>query len=123
MTGDELRDLTLAFTEAFNRDDLDAVMGYFAEDAVYNEFNCKESRGKAAIREAFEPQFRGDFGTIRFETEDVFADGEAGRSMVSWACRSTRDGKSRCVAGPGCAAFPRRDDRGEGNLCKGRDGR
>jgi uncharacterized protein (TIGR02246 family) len=95
MTNEELRELTLAFTEAFNRDDLDGVMRYFAEDAVYNEFNGKESRGLAAIRATFEPQFRGEFGTIRFETEDVFADGETGRALVGWVCRVTREGKSR----------------------------
>src|SRR5262244_3534982 len=61
-----LRDLTLRFTEAFNRDDLDGVMAYFADDAVYDEFNGSRSHGKDAIRAALAPQFRGDYGTIRF---------------------------------------------------------
>ena len=65
MTDAELRDLVLRFTDAFNRDDLDAVMAFMADDAVYDEFNGKRSRGQAAIREAFVPQFRGDFGRIR----------------------------------------------------------
>lgn len=87
----ELVRLVLAFTEAFNREDLDAVMDYFAEDAVYDEFDGKRSAGKAAIREAFVPQFRGDFGPIRFDVEECFADAESGHVVVTWRCRI--DGK------------------------------
>ena len=84
---DDLRELTIRFTDAFNRDDLDSVLAMMAEDAVYEEFTGVESRGKAAIRAAFEPQFRGDFGTIRFETEDLFVDAAASRTLVRWVCR------------------------------------
>ena len=87
MTRERLLDLTRRFTEAFNRDDLEAVTAYFAEDAVYDEFHGARHVGRAAIRAAFVPQFRGDFGRIRFETEDVFADAEARRSLISWTCR------------------------------------
>ena len=62
----ELADLVIQFTEAFNRDDLDGVMSFMAEDAVYDEFNGTINRGTAAIRVAFEPQFRGDYGKLRF---------------------------------------------------------
>lgn len=81
-----LEDLVIGFTEAFNRQDLDAVMAYFADDALYDEFNGARSRGKAAIREAFEPQFRGDFGRIRFHTEDMFVDVVAGKALIRWLC-------------------------------------
>ena len=33
-----LEALTIQFTEAFNRNDLDGVMAMMAEDAVYEEF-------------------------------------------------------------------------------------
>ncbi len=33
-----LRELTIRFTDAFNRDDLDGVLAMMAEDAVYEEF-------------------------------------------------------------------------------------
>ena len=33
----ELHDLSVAFLDAFNRYDLDAVMSYFTDDAVYEE--------------------------------------------------------------------------------------
>ena len=82
----ELEDLTLRFTDAFNREDLDGVMAFIAEDAVYDQFNGARAEGKAAIREAFVPQFRGDFGTMRFLTEDLFVDATTGKAMISWTC-------------------------------------
>ena len=89
----ELADLVIRFTDAFNRDDLDGVLAMMAEDAVYEEFTGAVSRGKAAIRAAFEPQFRGDFGKIRFGTEDLFVDETAGRALIRWVCRlETRRG-------------------------------
>jgi uncharacterized protein (TIGR02246 family) len=98
-THEALTDLTLSFTDAFNRDDLDGVMALMAEDAVYDEFNGKRSVGKAAIREALVPQFRGDFGTIRFVTEDLFVDAAAQRALIRWACTLTANGVQRSWRG------------------------
>jgi ketosteroid isomerase-like protein len=83
----QLEDLVVRFTEAFNRNDLDGVMALMAEDAVYEEFTGTINRGRAAIRAAFVPQFRGDFGTMRFETEDLFVDAETGKALIRWVCR------------------------------------
>ena len=95
MTHKELSDLVTRFTDAFNRDDLDTVMSFFADDAIYDEFNGKQSRGVAAIRAAFEPQFKGVFGRIRFETEDLFVDPESGKTLIRWLCTIERDGRKR----------------------------
>lgn len=95
----ELRDLVLRFTDAFNRDDLGAVMAFMADDAIYDEFNGKRSRGQAAIREAFVPQFRGDFGRIRFHTEDLFVDPGAGKALIRWRCSLENRGLSRAWRG------------------------
>ena len=81
-----LEDLVLRFTDAFNREDLNGIMAFMADDAVYDEFNGRQHRGKAAIREAFVPQFRGDFGKIRFQAEDVFVDAESGKALIRWLC-------------------------------------
>jgi len=54
-----LVDLARHFVDGFNRNDLDSVMSFFADDAIYDEFNGKRNVGKAAIRAAFEPQFTG----------------------------------------------------------------
>ena len=84
MDRDKLLGLTRDFTAAFNRNDLDAVMSYFAADAVYDEFNGTVSRGPEAIRAAFEPQFTGAYGPMVFNEEDCFVDVEAGRALISW---------------------------------------
>jgi uncharacterized protein (TIGR02246 family) len=91
----ELAELVVQFTEAFNREDLDGVMSFMAEDAVYDEFNGTINRGTAAIRAAFEPQFRGDYGKLRFHTEDLFVDAAAGKALIRWLCTlETRRGPS-----------------------------
>ncbi|MGR8921739.1 MAG: YybH family protein [Gammaproteobacteria bacterium] len=79
-----LYELSAAFLDAFNRNDLDAVMAFFSEDAVYDELDGTVSTGKAAIRAAFEPQFAGEFGAMRFVEDDTFVDAAAGKVMSSW---------------------------------------
>jgi uncharacterized protein (TIGR02246 family) len=81
-----LMDLTNRFVEAFNRNDLDAVMAFFADDGVYDEFNGRRNVGKPAIRAAFTPQFTGAYGEMKFIDEDMFVDAEAGKVMASWRC-------------------------------------
>jgi ketosteroid isomerase-like protein len=88
-----LVDLTRHFVDAFNRNDLDSVMSFFADDAVYDEFNGKRNVGKAAIRAAFEPQFSGAYGKMQFLDEDLFADAETGKVMTSWRCTLTVKGE------------------------------
>jgi ketosteroid isomerase-like protein len=79
-----LERLVIDFTEAFNREDIDEVISYIAEDAIYDEFNGVRSVGLAAIRQAFEPQFAGAYGTMRFHTEDMFLDEAAGKALIRW---------------------------------------
>jgi len=89
----KLIDLTRRFTDAFNRNDLDTVMAFFSDEGVYDEFNGKRNRGKAAIRAAFEPQFSGAFGSMKFLEDDIFVDAEAGKAMISWRCTLSVNGK------------------------------
>jgi ketosteroid isomerase-like protein len=91
----QLEDLVIRFTEAFNQDDLDGVMAFMADEAIYDEFNGTINRGKAAIREAFVPQFRGDYGVLRFHTEDLFVDMASGKALIRWLCMLERDGRRR----------------------------
>jgi ketosteroid isomerase-like protein len=81
-----LRDLTLKFTQTFNDNDLDACMSYFADGAVYDQFDGEPARGLAAVRAAFEPQFTGAFGRMTFSEEDLFVDPEERKTMISWTC-------------------------------------
>jgi len=95
----QLEDLVVRFTEAFNHDDLDGGMSFIAEDAIYDEFNGKLNRGKQSIREAFVPQFRGDYGRIRFQTEDLFVDPDSDKALISWLCTLENDGRSSAWRG------------------------
>jgi len=87
-----LRDILTAFNDAFNRNDLDAVMTFFAADAVYLPGDGSRHQGHAAIRAAFAPQFAGAFGTMRFDVEDELIDESARKAAVRWVCRHDLSG-------------------------------
>jgi uncharacterized protein (TIGR02246 family) len=75
------------FTAAFNRNDLDAVMAAFADDAEYRPGDGSTHRGRDAIRQAFAPQFAGAFGAMRFDAEDQLVDEAARKAALRWICR------------------------------------
>ncbi len=54
----ELLALTDQFVDAFNRMDLDDVVSFFSEDAVYEDSAGDRHVGHEAIRTAFEPLVR-----------------------------------------------------------------
>src|SRR5438045_2406495 len=81
-----LLDVLDRFMDAWARHDLEAAMALMAEDAIYDEFNEKLWQGKAAVREGFLPQFRGDYGDIQFIEEDRFIDAEAQQALIRWRC-------------------------------------
>ena len=105
---EELEEWVEDFTEAFNRENIDEVMAYFADDAIYDEFHGERHVGKAAIRTAFEPQFKGKYGRMRFHTEDMFLDVETGKAMISWLLTLESGGARRRLARTRPAAFPQR---------------
>ena len=85
-TRTELEALLDRFLDAWARHDLDAAMACMAEDCRYDEFNEKLWVGKAAVREGFLPQFRGDYGDIQFHMEDMSIDAEAQEALARWLC-------------------------------------
>jgi len=76
----KLADLVTRFTEAFNVRIWTASC-LQAEDAVYDEFNARSNRGTAAIRAAFVPQFRGDYGKLRFTPRISSSTRPAGKAL------------------------------------------
>ena len=66
----QISEVLRAFVDGFNTNSLDDVMAFFAEDAVYEPGDGRTHRGRAAIREAFGPQFSNAFGTMRFVVND-----------------------------------------------------
>ncbi|MBX9606791.1 MAG: nuclear transport factor 2 family protein [Gammaproteobacteria bacterium] len=95
----ELHALSVAFLEAFNRYDLDGVMAYFTDDAVYEELTGRVSAGREAIRKALAPQFEGRFGPIQFIEDDTFIDAAAGKVMSSWGMTIDKDGQPLIMQG------------------------
>lgn len=83
----KIADIVQDFVDGFNADDLDAVMAYFAEGAVYQPGDGREHRGRAAIREALRPQFSGAFGTMRFLVDDRVIDEGARKATIRWRCQ------------------------------------
>ena len=94
-----LEKLVVDFTEAFNREDMDEVMSYFSDDAIYDEFNDIRHVGTEAIRAAFVPQFSGEYGRLRFYTEDLFLDVDAGKAMIRWVLTMEEDTRQGAYRG------------------------
>jgi uncharacterized protein (TIGR02246 family) len=99
LTRAQLAELVDRFMDAWARHDLEAAMALMAEDAVYDEFNQTVWRGKAAVREGFLPQFRGDYGDIQFHVEDRFIDADSQQAMVRWRCTFEWKGTRRAWRG------------------------
>ncbi len=94
-----LAELVDRFFAAWARHDLDAAMACVAEDAIYDEFNGTLWQGKAAVREGFLPNFRGDYGDIQFRLEDLFIDVEQQEALARWLCVFEWNGTRRAWRG------------------------
>ena len=57
------------------------------KDAVYEPGDGKIHRGKVEIRAAFEPQFNGAWGVMRFDERDMVIDVENSKAASCWICR------------------------------------
>ncbi|HEU4383528.1 MAG TPA: nuclear transport factor 2 family protein [Anaeromyxobacteraceae bacterium] len=75
------------YVKAFDDNDLDRVMTYFADDAVYHTPGGDERVGLVAIRRELEPQFRGVYGAMRFDELDRVIDETSRKAVTRWICR------------------------------------
>lgn len=87
MLATQINDTISKFMDAFNANDLDRVMTFFSDEAVYEPGDGRTHRGRAEIRAAFEPQFRGEFGVMRFDVIDRVIDFENRKAVFRWVCR------------------------------------
>jgi hypothetical protein len=76
-----------AFVDGFNTNSLDQVMTFFAEEAAYEPGDGRTHRGRAAIRDAFRPQFSNAFGTMRVVVYDWVVDETARKAVIRWVCQ------------------------------------
>ena len=75
------------YWDAFNANDLDRVMTFFSDDAVYQPGDGKTHKGKAAIHAAFDPQFNYALGAMRFDEVDRAFDVENRKLTIRYVCR------------------------------------
>ena len=101
----ELADLTERFVDAFNQMDIDGIVSFFSEDAVYEDSRGGSHTGPDAIREAFTPLVGGAMGKISFDAEDLFMEEDTGKVMASWKLHMEVDGKPVVVRGLDCLHF------------------
>lgn len=95
----QLAALTEGLVAAFNAHDIDAVMAFFADDAVFEGLRGERGAGAAEIRAAFAPLLSGAVGRIRFDEVDTFIDPEAAKVMTAWTLTLEKDGAARRLSG------------------------
>ena len=89
------------FGEAFNRQDLDAVLAAMTDDSVlessFPQPDGTICKGKDAVRAQWQGLFSGPSKPV-FETEEIFAVGD--RCVFRWICRWVdKDGEPRRLRG------------------------
>ena len=85
--GTQIVETIKKYWDAFNANDLDRVMTFFSDDAVYQPGDGKTHKGKAEIRAAFEPQFNYALGAMRFDEVDRVFDVENRKLTIRYVCR------------------------------------
>ena len=87
MSTSRIAEVIRQFVDGFNTNSLDDVMSFFADDAVYEPGDGRTHRGRAAIREAFRPQFANAYGTLRFVVSDQVVDEGGRKAAIRWVCQ------------------------------------
>ena len=87
---DEMLEVLSLWYEAWNAHDLEAVMGLFHDDVVFENWTGGRTEGKAALCAAWGGWF-ADHGNFRFEEEETFVDEAAQKALyrwtLQWPCR------------------------------------
>ncbi len=109
---DDKVDMLRAIAEGFDRHDLDRIISYFTEDAVFESPRGAEPwgtrfTGRAAIREAFAGRFTG-IPDVRYQQDRHFVDGERGASEWTLSGTTTAGGR---IEVRGCDLWTFRDGR------------
>jgi ketosteroid isomerase-like protein len=94
-----LTQATQRFVEANNAVNLEVVMAFFSDDAVYEDIYGGSHIGKVEIRQALAPFFDGSFGKIEYVGEDLFVDADSSKIMIRWRCDMHLNGVSTSLRG------------------------
>jgi len=103
-------DMLRAIAAGFDTHDLERIMSFFSDDAVFESPRGSEPwgtrfTGKAAVREAFAGRFSG-IPDVRYQQDDHFVDGDRGAS--EWTLSGTTTAGSR-IEVRGCDLWTFRD--------------
>ncbi|NIB38191.1 nuclear transport factor 2 family protein [Pseudomaricurvus alkylphenolicus] len=98
-TREELLGLSNEFVEAFNEQDMEKVLGLFADDGVFYHWDGSAHQGKDAIRECFKVMLDKKLAKTHFEETDVFADAETGKVTTAWNLTMSVQGAEKKVTG------------------------
>jgi ketosteroid isomerase-like protein len=89
----EIRELVDAYNDAWNRQDLDAVDSFHANDIVFHNHTADERvEGAAAVRDHIERIFES-WPTLRFTGRGDVRTGED-FAVSEWTARATKDGET-----------------------------
>ena len=110
MEHDARVDMLRAIAAGFDTHDLERIMSFFSDDAVFESPRGSEPwgtrfTGKAAVREAFAGRFSG-IPDVRYQQDDHFVDGDRGAS--EWTLSGTTTAGSR-IEVRGCDLWTFRD--------------
>jgi ketosteroid isomerase-like protein len=83
LTRDEILETLAAWQEAWDRHDLDGVMGLFHEDVLFENWTGAKVRGRENLRRAWAPWFE-DHGDFHFTREDTFVDEAQQKALIQW---------------------------------------
>ena len=115
MDHDEAVRMLEAIAKAFDEHDLDGIMAFFADDAVFESPRGTERwgtrvEGRDAVRQAFAARFSG-IPDVRYRDDEHFVDGDRGAS--EWTLSGTTTVGQR-IEVRGCDLWTFRD----GNVVK-----
>lgn len=107
---DEKLEILRAIAAAFDSHDLDRIMSFFADDAVFESPRGAEAwgtrfTGKAAVREAFAGRFSG-IPDVRYRDDEHFVDSDRGASAWTLSGTTTAGGR---IEVRGCDLWTFRD--------------
>ena len=112
MEHDEAVEMLRSIAAAFDRHDLDGIMGHFADDAVFESPRGPDPWGRRFVgREEVRTAFAGRFSGIpdvRYRQDDHFVDGDRGAS--EWTLSGTTTEGERLEI-RGCDLWTIRDGR------------
>ena len=112
LTHEELVDMLDRFADAWNRHDVDALMSFMADDAVFDSSSGTtifgtRYEGRDAVRAGFE-RVLSNFPDVNFEQLGHFVAGN--RGVSEWIFRGTRVDGTR-IEVRGCDIFTLEGDR------------